>query len=201
MSAKDTATGKSQSIRITGSTRLTEAEMERMVKEAEKYAEADKKRREEVDKLNNADAICYQAEKTLADHGDKIADDLKKRINTALSETKEAIKKKDASLERFFGRRGPAPGEDIQVTLCGRCRAGHHHQSADPRRRSQGDRARRHATRFSAAPGRQGPTQLRGRGHGNLYIRVNVRVPEKLSAEERKLFERLQAIHRGSRKE
>jgi molecular chaperone DnaK len=98
VSAKDTATGKSQSIRISGSTRLTDAEKERMVRQAEQYAEADKKRREEVDKLNNADAICYQAEKTLSDHGDKIADELKKRINTAMSETKEAIKKKDAAL-------------------------------------------------------------------------------------------------------
>jgi molecular chaperone DnaK len=98
VSAKDTATGKSQSIRISGSTRLTDAEKERMVKEAEKYAEADKKRREEVDQLNHADSICYQAEKTLADHGDKIADDLKKRITAAMSETREAIKKKDAAL-------------------------------------------------------------------------------------------------------
>jgi molecular chaperone DnaK len=98
VSAKDTVTGQSQSIRIRGSARLTDAQKERMVKQAEQYAEADKKRREEVDKLNNADAICYQAEKTLADHGDKIADDLKKRINTAMSETKEAIKKKDAAL-------------------------------------------------------------------------------------------------------
>jgi molecular chaperone DnaK len=98
VSARDTATGKSQSIRISGSTRLTDADKERMVKEAEKYAEADRRRREEVDKLNAADATCYQTERTLADHGDKIADDLKKRINTAMSETKEAIKKKDAAL-------------------------------------------------------------------------------------------------------
>ncbi|MBI3849062.1 MAG: molecular chaperone DnaK [Verrucomicrobia bacterium] len=98
VSAKDTATGKSQSIRISGSTRLTDAEKERMVKQAEQSAEADKKHRREVDQLNNADALCYQAEKTLADHSDKIADDLKKRIDTAVSETKEAIKKKDAAL-------------------------------------------------------------------------------------------------------
>lgn len=98
VSAKDSATGKSRSIRISGSTRLTDTEKERMVKEAEKFAEADKKRREEVDKLNKAEAICYQAEKTLADHGDKIADDLKKRINAVMSEAREAIKKKDAAL-------------------------------------------------------------------------------------------------------
>jgi molecular chaperone DnaK len=98
VSARDTATGKSQSIRISGSTRLTDAEKGRMIKEAEKYAEADKKRHEEVDQLNNADMICYQAEKTLAEHGEKISDELKKRITARMSEVKEAIKKKDAAL-------------------------------------------------------------------------------------------------------
>jgi molecular chaperone DnaK len=98
VTAKDLATNKSQSIRITGSTRLSGDEKERMVKEAERYAEQDQKRREEVDKLNNADSLCYQAEKTLADYGDKIDSALKERINSALSDTKEAIKKKDATL-------------------------------------------------------------------------------------------------------
>ena len=63
VSAKDTATGKSQSISITGSTRLSEDEKKRMVREAEQYAEQDKKRREEAEKLNAADATCYQAER------------------------------------------------------------------------------------------------------------------------------------------
>ena len=98
VSAKDTATGRSQSIRISGSTRLTDAEKERMVKEAADYAEADRKRRNEVDQLNNADGLCYQAEKTMADHGAGITDDLKQRLHSALGETKEAIKQKDAAL-------------------------------------------------------------------------------------------------------
>lgn len=98
VTAKDLATNKSQSIRISGSTRLSRDEKERMVQEAERYAEQDKKRREEVDKLNNADSLCYQAEKTLADYGDKIAEELKGRINIALTDTKEAVKKKDATL-------------------------------------------------------------------------------------------------------
>ena len=98
VTAKDTVTSKSQSIRITGSTRLMHEEKARMVKEAERYAEQDKKRREEVDQLNNADSLCYQAEKTLADYGDKIADDIKSRINAALNDTQDAIKKKDAGL-------------------------------------------------------------------------------------------------------
>lgn len=96
VTARDTATGKSQSIRITGSTRLNTADKERMIKEAEQYAEADKKRREDVEKLNEADAACYQAEKMLADFADKLTDDLKGKIQTAMRETKEAFARKDA---------------------------------------------------------------------------------------------------------
>jgi molecular chaperone DnaK len=98
VTAMDTASGKSQSIRITGSTRLPEADKERMIKEAEQYAEQDRKRREEAEKLNDADSICYQAEKTLADFGSKLTDELRQRIESALRETREALSKKDPSL-------------------------------------------------------------------------------------------------------
>ena len=97
VTARDTATGKSQSIRITGSTRLNEADKERMIREAEQYAEADRKRREDVDKLNEADAACYQAEKMLADFSDKLTDELKGKIQTAMRETREAFGRKDAA--------------------------------------------------------------------------------------------------------
>lgn len=95
--AKDLATGKSQSIRITGSTRLAEVEKQRMVKDAERYAEQDKQRRADAEKLNNADAICYQAEKMLADFGEKLTTDVKSRIEASLRETREVLSKKDAS--------------------------------------------------------------------------------------------------------
>ncbi len=95
VSARDTATGKSQSIRITGSTRLSAEEKERMVRQAEQFAEEDEKRRDAAEKLNNADSICYQAERTLADFGDKIAADLKQRVEAALTETREAVASKD----------------------------------------------------------------------------------------------------------
>jgi molecular chaperone DnaK len=98
VTAKDQASGKSQSISITGSTRLSEDEKQRMVDEAEQYAEADKQRREQAEKLNAADAICYQAEKMLADFGDKLTDDMKQRINDALRETREALEKHDPAL-------------------------------------------------------------------------------------------------------
>jgi molecular chaperone DnaK len=98
VSARDTASGKSQSISISGSTRLSEEEKKRMVADAEQYAEADKKRREDAEKLNAADAACYEAEKMLAGFADKLTDELKQRIETALRETKEALSRKDVAL-------------------------------------------------------------------------------------------------------
>ena len=98
VAAKDTASGKSQSISITGSTRLSESEKKRMVEDADRYADADKKRREDAEKLNAADSTCYDAEKLLANFADKLTDDLKKRIEAALRETKEVLLKKEVSL-------------------------------------------------------------------------------------------------------
>lgn len=89
--AKDVATGKSQSIKITASTRLSNEEKERMVKEAEKYADEDKLRKEKADKLNTADSICYEAEKLLAEYADKLDSDLRSKIEAKLKETKEAV--------------------------------------------------------------------------------------------------------------
>jgi molecular chaperone DnaK len=98
VSARDMATSKSQSLRISGSTRLPPDEKQRMIAEAERYAEADRKRRDEADKLNAADSTCYQGERLLADFGDKLAADLRSRLETALRETREALGKRDASL-------------------------------------------------------------------------------------------------------
>jgi molecular chaperone DnaK len=98
VTAKDMATQKSQSIRITGSTRLPEAEKQRMINQAEHFAQQDKKRRDEAEKLNSADSVCYQAERTLADFGAKLSDDLRRRIESALRETREALGKRDAAL-------------------------------------------------------------------------------------------------------
>jgi molecular chaperone DnaK len=98
VSAKDTATGKSQSIRITGSTRLPEDVKKRMVEEAERYAEEDRKRRQEADRLNEADSLCYQAEKTLADFGARLSEELRKRIETAVRDTREPLSKRDVAL-------------------------------------------------------------------------------------------------------
>lgn len=96
--AKDTATGKSQSIRISGSARLPEAEKQRMIKDAERYAEEDKQRREQAEKLNAAESACYGAEKMLADFSEKITAELKGRIEQAVRETRAALAARDAGL-------------------------------------------------------------------------------------------------------
>jgi molecular chaperone DnaK len=98
VTAKDLATGKSASIAITGSTRLAEGEKERMVKEAERYAEDDKKRRAVAEKLNEADSLCYEADKMLAEFSDRLTAEVKKQIEDALRDTREALAKKDAEL-------------------------------------------------------------------------------------------------------
>jgi molecular chaperone DnaK len=100
VTAKDTATGSSQSVRISGSTRLARDVKERMVQEAEKYADADKQRREAAESLNEADGLCYQAEKMLADFPDKLTADLKGKLEQARRETKDACAKRDAALAK-----------------------------------------------------------------------------------------------------
>ncbi|MGB2088319.1 MAG: molecular chaperone DnaK [Psychroflexus salarius] len=95
VSATDKATGKSQDIRIEASSGLTEEEIEKMKKEAEANAEADKKTKEKVEKLNEADAMIFQTESQLKEFGDKLSDDKKKPIETALEDLKKAHETKD----------------------------------------------------------------------------------------------------------
>ena len=92
VSAKDKATGKEQKIRIEASSNLTESEIQRMRDEAKANEAADKAERERADKINNADALCFQTEKNLRDYGDKIPADKRDAINNALSSLKEAVK-------------------------------------------------------------------------------------------------------------
>ena len=95
VSAKDKATGKSQNIRIEASSGLTDSEIQRMRDEAKANEEADKKAKEEIDKLNSADALIFQTEKQLKEYGDKLPADKKESIEKALAELKEAHKSKN----------------------------------------------------------------------------------------------------------
>ena len=96
VSAKDKATGKEQQIRIQASGGLSEADIDKMVKDAEANAAADKKRREAVDAKNHADALVHSTEKALAEHGSKVADTERRAIEDAVSDLKEALKGDDA---------------------------------------------------------------------------------------------------------
>ena len=95
VSAKDKATGKEQTIRIEASSGLSEDEINRMKAEAQANAEADKKERERVDKINEADSMIFQTENQLKELGDKIPADKKAPIEAALNKLKEAHKAQD----------------------------------------------------------------------------------------------------------
>ena len=95
VSAKDKGTGKEQKITIQASGGLSEADIEKMVKEAEANKEADKKKREDVDARNHADALADSTEKALKEHGDKVSVEDKAKIETSLTDLKEALKGTD----------------------------------------------------------------------------------------------------------
>jgi molecular chaperone DnaK len=97
ISAKDKGTGKEQSIKIEASSGLTEEEIQRMKRDAEANAEADNKRKEEVDTLNQADALIFQTEKQLKEYGEKIPADKKGAIDSSLEELKKAFEAKNVA--------------------------------------------------------------------------------------------------------
>ena len=95
VTAKDTATGKEQRITITSSSGLSDEEIDRMVKDAEKFAEEDEKRLEEIEARNAADSMIYQAEKTVKEYSEKIDEESKKEIEAARDELKTALESDD----------------------------------------------------------------------------------------------------------
>ena len=95
VSAKDKSTGKEQQIKIQASGGLSDEEIDKMVKDAEVNAEADKKKREEVDVKNQADSLVFQVEKNIKEHGDKISAEDKSKIESDLKDLKEALEKND----------------------------------------------------------------------------------------------------------
>ena len=102
VSVKDKATGKEQNIRIEASSGLSDEEIQRMRDEAKANEAADKEAKEKVEKINNADALCFQSDKNLKDYGDKIPADKKSAIESALGSLKEAVKNQNLSdIDRY----------------------------------------------------------------------------------------------------
>lgn len=96
VSAKDKGTGKEQKITITGSTGLSDDEIEKMAKDAEKYAEEDRKKKEAIEAKNQGDSLIYQGEKLIKDSGDKISEEDKKKFKEAKKPLADALTKDDA---------------------------------------------------------------------------------------------------------
>jgi len=99
VAAKDKATGKEQKITIKGSTGLDEEEVDKMTKEAEKHSEEDQLKKELIEVKNKADNLCFAAEKTIKDAGDKISAEDKKQLEDEISKVKELLKKEDITKE------------------------------------------------------------------------------------------------------
>ena len=95
VSAKDLGTGKEQAMTITGGSALPKDDIERMMREAEQYAEEDRKRRESAEARNQGDALVYSTEKFLADNGDKVPDEVKTEVQTAVDDVKKALEADD----------------------------------------------------------------------------------------------------------
>ena len=95
VTAKDMATGNAQDITITASTNLTDEDIDKAVKEAEQFAEEDRKRKEEIDARNNADSLCYQCEKAMTDFGDKLDAADKSEIEAKIADVKKALEGTD----------------------------------------------------------------------------------------------------------
>jgi len=125
VSAQDKATGREQKITITASSGLTKEEVERMIKEAERFAEEDRKRKEEVEARNNADSMIYQAEKVLRELGDKVPAEVRSEVEGKVSTLRTALQGKDVNEIRWrtqelaqamqkigaamYGQTGPTP--------------------------------------------------------------------------------------------
>jgi Molecular chaperone len=97
VSAKDLGTGKEQAMTITGGTALPKEEIDRMVRDAEKFAEEDRRRRELAEARNMADNLAYQTDRTLKEHGSKLPEADRSAVESALGEVREAIKTEDTA--------------------------------------------------------------------------------------------------------
>jgi molecular chaperone DnaK len=123
VSAKDLGTGKEQSMTITGGSALPKDDIERMMRDAEQYAEEDRNRRESAEARNQADALVYSTEKFLADNGDKVPDDVKSEVQSALDDVKkaqeaddvDAIKRTAETLATVSQKMGQAMYADTQA--------------------------------------------------------------------------------------
>lgn len=145
VSAKDLSSGKEQKIRIEACSGLSEDEIQKKVKEAEEHAEEDKKKKEEIDTKNEADALVFRAEKALADYGDKIPAELKNSIQSRIDALKQAIESHDLAKIRATKTELETHLQQIGQTMAQQGQAGANHtqsakaQATDTSAQTEGD--------------------------------------------------------------
>ena len=113
VTAKDKATDKSQEITISGSTALSDDEVDRMVKDAESHAEEDKKRKDEIEVRNQVDSLAYSTEQTVKDLGEKVPEDQKKAVEEAVAEAKTALDGSDIEAIKKAGEKLTEVGQKL----------------------------------------------------------------------------------------
>ncbi|MEV8209706.1 Hsp70 family protein, partial [Streptomyces sp. NPDC079189] len=117
VAAKDLGTGKEQKMTVTGGSSLPRDDIDRMVQEAEQYAEEDRQRREAAETRNRAESLVYQTEKLLQDNADKIPGDVKTEVEAALTELKEKLKGEDTTEIRTATEKASAAAQRIGTAL------------------------------------------------------------------------------------
>ena len=117
VSAKDLGTGKQQSVQITGGSALNKDDIEKMVRDAEEYAEEDRRRREEAEVRNQADSLVYQTEKFLGENEEKVPDDIKTEVREALAEVKKALEGNDTETIKSAAERAAQVSQKMGTAI------------------------------------------------------------------------------------
>ncbi|GAA1781749.1 MULTISPECIES: molecular chaperone DnaK [Streptomonospora] len=140
VTAKDMGTGKEQSVTISGGSAMSKDDIDKMVREAEEYAEEDRKRREEAEVRNNAESLVYQTEKVIKDNEDKIPDDVKSETEGAVGELKTALEGTDIEAIRQASEKVALASQKIGSSIYGQGQqGGGEDASADAQDRSDDD--------------------------------------------------------------
>ncbi len=117
VSAKDLGTGKQQSVQITGGSALPKDDIEKMVRDAEEYAEEDRRRREEAEVRNQADTLVYSTEKFLGENEDKVPEDIKSEVREAIAEVKKALESNDTDAIKTSSERAAQVSQKMGTAI------------------------------------------------------------------------------------
>jgi molecular chaperone DnaK len=139
VSAKDLGTGKQQSVQITGGSALNKNDIERMMADAEKYAEEDRKRREEAEVRNRAESLAYTTEKFLGENADKVPDDVKSEVESAIADLKKALEGTDTEAIKTASEHAAQVSQQMGTAIYAQAQAAGQAQETEPDAGDQDD--------------------------------------------------------------